>query len=117
MYDHLPAELRQEIYAWLAENAKEERKPTDTDEQFIYKARKRAIGPFKRQLWELPADVKARLAAAYDDKFTFLFTQLAVGGTRRHVERFVRPPVQHRQMPVDGRPAVEAAPDDATLSD
>ncbi len=117
MYDHLPAELRQEIYAWLAENAKEERKPTDTDEQFIYKARKRAIGPFKRQLWELPADVKARLAAAYDDKFTFLFTQLAVGGTRRYVERFVRPPVQHRQMPVDGRPAVEAAPDDATLSD
>jgi len=117
MYDHLPAELRQEIYAWLAEHAKEERKPSDSEGQFIYKARKRAIGPFKRRLWDLPADVKAELAAAYDDKFTFLFTQLAVGGTRRYVERFVRPPVQHRPMPVDGRPAVEAAPDDATLSD
>jgi hypothetical protein len=29
----------------------------------------------------------------------------------------VRPPEQHRAMPVDGRPAVAAAPDDATLSD
>lgn len=117
MYDHLPAELRQEIYAWLAENATEERKPSDSEGQFIYKARKRAIGPFKRRLWDLPAAVKAELAAAYDDKFTFLFTQLAVGGTRKYVERFVRPPVQHRPMPVDGRPAVAAAPDDATLSD
>ena len=117
MYDHLPNDLRQEIYAWLGENAKEERKPTDTDGQFFYKARKRAIGPFKRELWNLDADVKARLASAYDDKFTFLFTQLAVGGTRQSVDRFVRPPEQHRPMPVDGRPAVEAAPDDATLSD
>jgi fructose/tagatose bisphosphate aldolase len=117
MYDHLPSDLRQEIYAWLGENAKEERKATDTDEQFIYKARKRAIGPFKRRLWDLPADAQARLAAAYDAKFTFLFTQLAVGGTRRYVERFVRAPEQHRAMPVDGRPAVAAAPDDATLSD
>jgi hypothetical protein len=117
MYDHLPAELRQEMYAWLPENAKEDRKPSDTEEQFIYKARKRAIGPFKRRLWDLPADVKARLAAAYDAKFSFLFTQLAVGGTRQHVERLVRAPEVHRPMPVDGRPAVEAAPDDATLSD
>jgi hypothetical protein len=117
MYDHMPAELRQEIYAWLAENAKEERKPSDTDGQFYYKARKRAIGPFKRRLWDLDEASKARIARAYDEKFAFLFTQLAVGGTRRHVERFVRAPEQHRPMPVDGRPAVEAAPDDATLSD
>lgn len=117
MYDHLPAELRQEIYAWLDENAKDERKPTDTPEQFYYKTRKKAIGPFKRRLWDLSPDVKARVAAAYDDKFAFLFTQLAVGDTKRHVDRFVKAPHLHRQMPVDGRPAVEAAPDDADLSD
>ena len=117
MYDHLPADLRQEIYAWLDENAKDERKASDTPEQFYYKTRKKAIGPFKRRLWDLPADVKAQIAAAYDAKFTFLFTQLAVGDTKRHVDRHVTVPRLHRQMPVDGRPAVEAAPDDADLSD
>ena len=48
LYDHLPAALRDEIYDWLRENAKDERKATDTDEQFFYKTRKKALGPFKR---------------------------------------------------------------------
>jgi fructose/tagatose bisphosphate aldolase len=117
MYDHIPSQLRSEMYAWLDTNAREERKPNDTDEQFYYKARKKAIGPFKRQLWSLDAATKQKIAAAYDAKFEFLFTQLAVGGTKQHVTRLVHPPEQHRQMPVNGRPAVEAAPDDADLSD
>ena len=117
LYDHLPDDLRREMYAWLDTNAKDERKPTDTDEQFYYKARKKAIGPFKRRVWDLSADVKATMASVFDQKFTFLFTQLAVGDTKPHVDRFVKAPHLHRQMPVDGRPAVEAAPDDADLSD
>src|SRR5687767_9080837 len=50
LYDQLPAELRDEVYAWLGENAKDERKPADSDEQFYYKTRKKALGPFKRRL-------------------------------------------------------------------
>ena len=57
-------------------------RPSDTDEQFFYKTRKKALGPFKKRFWDLPADVKARLAKAYDEKFSFLFTQLAVVNTR-----------------------------------
>jgi hypothetical protein len=117
MYEHIPAELKAEMYRWLDVNAKDERKPTDSDEQFYYKARKKAIGPFKRQLWSLDAATKAKIAAAYDAKFEFLFTQLAVTGTKPHVTRLVHAPEQHREMPVNGRPAVEAAPDDADLSD
>ncbi|MFL5582994.1 MAG: class II fructose-bisphosphate aldolase, partial [Gemmatimonadaceae bacterium] len=64
MYDHIPRALRDEIYRWLDVNAKDERKPKDTDEQFYYKSRKKAIGPFKRQMWEIPADAKGKLAAA-----------------------------------------------------
>lgn len=117
-YDHLPAALRDEIYAWLRENAKDERKEKDSDEQFFYKTRKKAIGPFKRQMWELPTDVLAKLSAAYDAKFTFLFTQLAIGGTKGTVRKTVRPMVIHRPMPgTDGHVAVSAAPDDASLSD
>jgi fructose/tagatose bisphosphate aldolase len=117
LFDHLPRALRDEIYAWLAENAKDERKPTDTDEQFFYKTRKKALGPFKRKLWELPADAKRALAGTYDEKFRFLFEQLAIGGTAPVAARYVTPPVQHRTMPVDATPAHAAAPDDADLSD
>ncbi len=116
LYDHLPAVTRDEIYAWLEINAKEERKPTDSAEQFFYKTRKKAIGPFKRQLWSLPADVRATLAAAYDAKFTFLFNQLGIAGTRAMVAQYVSAPEQHRPLP-DGASTIVAAPDDADLSD
>ena len=114
MFDHMPDALRKEIYDWLLVNAKDERKATDTDEQFFYKTRKKAIGPFKKQMWALPADVKKSLADAYDAKFTFLFTQLNIGGTKSAVKQFAKPPHLHK---VFGAPGVNAAPDDADLSD
>jgi fructose/tagatose bisphosphate aldolase len=116
MFDHIPADLLAEVYAWLDVNAKDERKATDSDAQFYYKTRKKAIGPFKARLWALPAEVKATLAAAYDDKFTFLFTQLGMAGTKKHVEAFVKAPEQRRPFPT-GASTVVAAPDDADLSD
>jgi len=113
MYDNIPDALRAEMYRWLDVNAKDERKPADSDEQFYYKSRKKAIGPFKRQLWDLGEDVKTRLAAAYDAKFGFLFQQLAIGGTADAVKKFVHPPEQHRPHPTEATVTVAAAPDDA----
>jgi len=113
LYDHLPADLKATIYAWLTVNAKDERKATDSDEQFFYKTRKKALGPFKAKLWDLPASTKATLARVYDEKFDFLFRQLAVNGTAVHVGRYVNAPVQHRPPPAEGMAMVAAAPDDA----
>lgn len=112
LFDHLPAALREEIYAWLRVHAAEERKAGDSDEQFIYKTRKKAFGPFKRALWDLPADVKARVAEAYDAKFGFLFEQLAVRGTGPAVRATVTGPMVARQSPATAE-AIAAAPDDA----
>jgi fructose/tagatose bisphosphate aldolase len=112
LYDLLPASLRDEMYAWLRTSAAEERKAGDSDEQFFYKTRKKALGPFKRQLWEAAPDVQAALAAAYDAKFTFLFENLGVGGTADAVTRYVKGPAIPRSAPGTGGPAVEAAPDD-----
>jgi fructose-bisphosphate aldolase, class II len=113
LYDHMPAELRNEMYEWLRTNAKDERKATDSDEQFFYKSRKKALGPFKRPIWDMPESVKATLAKAYDAKFGFLFEQLAIGGTAAAVTRYVHAPEQHRPAPSDATVAVAAAPDDA----
>jgi len=117
LYDSLPADLRTEIYGWLRDNAKDERKPSDTDEQFYYKTRKKALGPFKRRFWDLPADAKATLSQAYGEKFTFLFKQLAVNDTAEVIARFVKPVEIHRPKPHPDLAGVEAAPDDADLSD
>jgi fructose-bisphosphate aldolase, class II len=117
LYDRIPQELRDEIYEWLRENAKDERKPSDSDEQFFYKTRKKALGQFKRRFWDLDDSVKAEIAAAYNDKFRFLFTQLGIEGTADAVRKHVKIVRQHRQQPHEGMVMVAAAPDDADLSD
>ena len=117
LYDALPPALRDEVYVWLRENAKDERKPTDSDEQFFYKTRKKALGPFKRKFWDLSAATRAALGTAYDAKFGFLFDQLGIADTAKHVARFVKPVTIHRAAPGKGDVAMTAAPDDTSLSD
>ena len=77
-----PESLRQEIHAYLKEKHSGEWKEGQTEAQFIYSNRKRAIGPFKRQVWELPADVRAALRQQLEDRFAFLFQQVGVPNTR-----------------------------------
>jgi hypothetical protein len=112
LYDHLPDALRSEIYEWLRANAAEERKPKDSDEQFFYKTRKKALGPFKAQLWALGSDVASALDRAFDQKFEFLFTQLAVSGTSAAVRRHVKAAPVHRAAPGSGGPGMTLAADD-----
>ena len=111
IFDHarLPDGLRAQIKAWLAENAQSERKAGDSEEQFYYKARKKAIGPFKRELWSLPDDVRAAIAADLESTFAFLFAQLNVNGTAELVRRTVEAPLQHHAAL---KPALVSAADD-----
>jgi fructose/tagatose bisphosphate aldolase len=99
LYEHqaFPQALHREIEAWCFANALDERKPDQTDQQFVYTTRKKAIGPFKRQLWEL--DTKDEILAAQRRKIAFLFTELGVNGSREMVEQYIRPVEQRRPMP------------------
>jgi len=111
VFDHpkLPADLRRELKEWVKAECKDEWKKGDTEEQFYYKSRKKAIGPFKRRMWDLPADVRAAIAADLEKTFAFLFEQLRVTGTRAVTDRYVKPPLQSHAQP---RPVAVAAPDD-----
>jgi fructose-bisphosphate aldolase class II len=110
-FDHarLPAELRERLRGWVDENAAGERKSSDTNEQFYYKSRKKAIGPFKREFWSLPEDVRSAIAGDLERTFAFLFEQLNVNGTADHIHRFVHAPLQHHAAL---KPALVAAEDD-----
>ena len=111
VFDHpeLPADLKDRVRSWLDENAAGERKAGDTNEQFYYKARKKAIGPFKHDFWSLPDDVRKAIAADLEKTFTFLFEQLNVNGTQEQVNRFIQAPMQHHAAL---RPVLVAAADD-----
>ncbi len=84
IYDHplFPADLKREIYEKLRVAAADERKASDTDEQFFYKTRKKALGMYKRELWGLPQAVREGIGTALEDKFTFLLTKLSAVGTQ-----------------------------------
>jgi fructose/tagatose bisphosphate aldolase len=111
IFDHpqLPADLKQRMRSWLDENAAGERKSGDTQEQFYYKARKKAIGPFKKDLWSLPETVRNAIAADLEKTFSFLFEQLNVNGTQEQVNRFIQAPIQHHAAL---KPVMVAAADD-----
>jgi fructose-bisphosphate aldolase, class II len=111
VFDHprLPADLRERMRSWLDENAASERKSGDTNEQFYYKARKKAIGPFKRDLWSMSEEVRSAIAADLEKTFAFLFEQLNVNGTEDQVHRFIQAPIQHHAAL---KPVLVAAADD-----
>jgi fructose/tagatose bisphosphate aldolase len=107
VYDHpqFPADLKAEMYAWIRQHATEERKPKDTDEQFIYKARKKAIGPFKRRMWSIAPEARQALGRALEERFSFLMRQLKIDNTSAVVARFVTAP----QVPIDRDAEIVAA--------
>ena len=99
LYEHpaFPEALHREIEAWLVANAADERKDGQTDQQFVYTTRKKAIGPFKRQLWEL--ETRDDVLADQASKVAYLFRELRVNDTREVVKRHVQPIESHRPLP------------------
>jgi fructose-bisphosphate aldolase class II len=91
VFDRLPDQLKSEMYSYLDKNSASERKPDMTDEQFYYKTRKNAIGPYKAKTWQLPADIKKEIVQALEDQFRKLFVYLGIQGSRTYVESKVHP--------------------------
>ena len=84
-----PESLRQEVYAYLKEKHADEWKTGQTEAQFIYSTRKRGTGPFKRQMWDLPDEIRSALRQELEDRFAFLFEQLRVPGTKDLLDRYI----------------------------
>ena len=99
LFEHpaFPAEMHKAIEEWVFANCQDERKPGQTDTQFVYSARKKVIGPFKRQLWDLPT--KDVILASQAQKVDFLFHQLGTPGSRALVEKYVQPVEFHKPIP------------------
>jgi fructose-bisphosphate aldolase, class II len=107
LYEHpaFPADLLAEIHAWCDATCADERTPGQDETQFLYRTRKKALGPFKRRLWELPG--REDILATQEAKIGFLMDQLKVPGTADVVRRYIRPSAASRPAPA----AVSDLPD------
>lgn len=90
VYDKMPKKLRDEMYAWLKLNLKEEWKESWTEDQFIYKTRKKAWGPFKKQTWDLSETEKAPIIEAMEKYVAEIFDQLHIEGTMEQVREYCK---------------------------
>jgi len=84
-----PADLKADINRHLIEKHSDERKPADTEEQFLYKTRKKGFGPFKERIWTLDAKRRAKIGSELEARFDLYFEQLNAKDTMRHVKKFV----------------------------
>lgn len=95
-----PQDLKKKIYDWLTKNCAKEKKEGDTEEQFIYKTRKKGFGPFKMEMWSLSDTVKAGIMADLEKTFDLHFKKLNVAGSKNLVERYVKRVFVHRRPPI-----------------
>ena len=84
-----PQYLKKRIYEWLKVNAANEAKAGETEEQFFYKTRKKALGQFKKEIMSLPQATRDAITRDIEAKFDFLFKQLNNVNKRDLVDKYV----------------------------
>jgi fructose/tagatose bisphosphate aldolase len=93
IYDsaNFPPDLKEKIYEHLKNKMKDEWKRKDTEEQFIYKTRKKGFGSFKLELWHLPTVKRDKICAELEKQFSFLFEKLKVNSTQDVLKKYIQP--------------------------
>lgn len=87
VYENMPQTLREEVYRWIEQNLQKENQPEWTKEQFIYKARKKALGPFKKQIWELSDTDKQPILDMLETSLRSHFEKLNTFGSRNVLDQ------------------------------
>lgn len=108
VFDLLPADLLDQAYAYVRKDLANEWKSSQTEEQFIYSSRKKAVGQFKRVWWHMDAAKQQEIADALQAQFEFLFDQLNVKGTLEVVQSLTTMVQLHKERPLAAVAEVEA---------
>jgi fructose/tagatose bisphosphate aldolase len=87
IYQHVPEELKKKVYDWVRANLSDEFKSNETEEQNLYKTRKKAWGPFKKEFFRLDP---ALYLPALEERLEAMFRNLKAAGTAAAVEKHVK---------------------------
>lgn len=97
--EHFPAGLLEAVYKHLDEAHASARKSDMTDAQFYYTTRKNAFGPFKREMWSLPDDTKAKIYAEIQPRLEMVMRELGVAGQSALVDEHIKEVKVHVPAP------------------
>ncbi len=89
VYENMYDSTRNKLYEYVRSNFSEEKEEGWTDEQFIYKLRKKAIGPNKKDLWLMPEEEKNNIRAKLAEELENLFQKLNIVGTSHTVRKYI----------------------------
>ncbi len=89
MIDNLPSSLREKMHQWTMENCTDEREDGWNDTQFVYKMRKKSVGPFKKDCWSLSENDREKIREALGRKLAFLFESFNIAGTAHTVRKYI----------------------------
>jgi len=105
IYDNpaLPESFRNDVYEFIKKEFASEHKEGQTEEQFIYKTRKKGFGALKKKWWDLPADVKAPIMKELEEKFGLLFHKLKVENTTDIVNKTITNQPIRKALPDEAR--------------
>lgn len=101
IYDHpiFPENLKEEVYGHLKKAHANEWKEGQSEEQFIYKTRKKGFGPFKKKFWDLPEEVREKICQDLEETFDFLFKELGAANTYAATKEKISRVYVQRPMP------------------
>ena len=86
--EYFPEDLKERMQVWICEHC--EKKENQTEEQFLYENRKKALGPFKKEIMEISEEKRGRISQELEEKFGFLFLKLGIFGTKETVNKIYK---------------------------
>lgn len=100
--DHpsFPKKLLKAMYGFIDSELAAEKKKADSKQQSYYKLRKKVWGRFKREVLDLPAEIKRNLRGALEKQLGLMFKKLKADNTTRFVKEYVKG--KPAPMPIPG---------------
>lgn len=89
IFDAMPDSLHQKLNEYVKNNFQEERKEEWDDEQFIYRLRKKSLGPNKKEIWAMEDVQKEIIREKLAEEMDLLFDSLNLVGTAHTVRQYI----------------------------
>lgn len=89
IFDTMPKVLKEKLYKYIRLNFENEREKDWGDEEFLYKLRKKALGPNKKELWLISEPEKDVIREKLAGELEMLFQKLNIIGTRHTVAKYI----------------------------
>jgi len=84
---YFPKDLKEKMYSWMEQNFAEERESFVSGQQFMKVFRKKSLGIFKKNIWQMPKKNIKGISKELGEKFLFFFKVFGVNNTRDLVKK------------------------------